>query len=166
MWASAGAPVYCLGHTRGHTASPGIVRDPSLQALRHHVAWLAELDNEQGQPEDERRHRDEEHAQGELLPSASRAGGVEEVATEEEGHAVQDVLQDGQLPQALREYKRGAGVAGGLTAMPAAVAAVATGKRQGGSRLCVREGGVGGRATGVRRRGGGAWGGVPARRLG
>ena len=92
------APVYCLGHT----ASPGIVRDPSLQALRHHVAWLAELDNEPRQPEDERRHRDEEHAQGELLPSASRAEGVEEVATEEEGHAVQDVLQDGQLAQALR----------------------------------------------------------------
>ena len=130
------APVYCLGHT----ASPGIVRDPSLQALRHHVAWLAELDNEQRQPEDERRHRDEEHAQGELLPNASRAEGVEEVATEEEGHAVQDVLQDGQLPQALREYKRGAGVAGGLMAMPAAVAAVAAGTRRahgkGGRAAC------------------------------
>ena len=92
-----------------HTASPGIVRDPSLQALRHHVAWLAELDNERRQPEDERRHRDEEHAQGELLPNFSRAGGVEQVATEEEGHAVQDVLQDGQLPQALRSTREARG---------------------------------------------------------
>ena len=92
------SPIQCLGRT----ASPGIVRDPSLQALRHHVARLAELDNEPRQPEDERRHRDAEHAEGELLPRCSRAGGVEEVAGSDERRAVQDVLQDGQLPQALR----------------------------------------------------------------
>ena len=56
---------------------------------------------------------------------------------------MQDVLQDGQAPQALRELKN----AGGFTAMPAAVAA---GERQGESRF-VCEG-----ATGVQQ----AWEGV------
>ena len=91
----AGSPASCC-------TSPGVVRDPSLQALRHHVARLAELDNEPRQSEDERRHRDDEHAEGELLPRCSHAG-VEEVASSDERRAVQDVLQDGLPPQALRE---------------------------------------------------------------